>query len=82
MNTPQTDKWREEWAGDSQYCDPIVDSAVEIMSRLEELLSDSIREKRVLAAMLETDPIHYFMLREAGDLKLDAEKWRACQRNQ
>lgn len=36
MKRYQTTKdWRREWAGMSQYADPIVDSAVETMKKLE-----------------------------------------------
>lgn len=33
--TPKTDEWRRDWAGDSIYADPIVDSAVELLLELE-----------------------------------------------
>jgi hypothetical protein len=40
-DTPETDAWRKEWAGDSQYADPIVDDAVEIMRRMEKERNES-----------------------------------------
>jgi hypothetical protein len=33
--TLETDAWRKEWAGESQYADPIVDDAVDIMRKME-----------------------------------------------
>lgn len=33
--TPITETWRKGWAGDSQYADPIVHDAVEVMSYME-----------------------------------------------
>lgn len=35
INTPQTNEWRKQWAGESANADPIVDDAVELMSKLE-----------------------------------------------
>lgn len=34
-DTPETDQWRKEWAGDCPHIDPIVDDAVELMGKME-----------------------------------------------
>jgi hypothetical protein len=34
-NTPQTNEWRKQWAGESAHADPIVGDAVELMAKLE-----------------------------------------------
>jgi hypothetical protein len=51
MNTtPETNEWRKAWAGESQYADPIVDSAVEVMQKLETERNAARREALEYAA--------------------------------
>jgi hypothetical protein len=45
--------------------------------RLEELLADYERDKKQLAKLLGTDPIHDHMLREIGQLSEESQQWRS-----
>ena len=53
MKRYQTTKdWRKEWAGESQYADPIVDSAVEIMKKLERQIERLRRDNAAMTSVM------------------------------
>jgi hypothetical protein len=51
-DTPRTTEWRKGWAGESQYADPIVDDAEELMAQLERELAEVKAQRDALADAL------------------------------
>ena len=47
-----TKKWRNDWSGDSQYADPIVDSAVEFMKKLERQIERLQRDNAAMTSVM------------------------------
>jgi hypothetical protein len=47
-----TKKWRHDWAGESQYADPIVDSAVETMKKLERQIERLQRDNAAMTSAM------------------------------
>ena len=45
-------KWRHDWAGESQYSDPIVDSAVEVMKKLERQIERLHRDNAAMTSVM------------------------------
>jgi hypothetical protein len=74
------ENWKNKWSNASDHRDVIVDDALKIMNRLNELLEDHVRDKKQLAKLLSTDPVHDFMAREIMALQEEAAQCRVHAR--